>query len=80
MKQIRVGVFETNSSSTHSITVCTKEEYEKLESGNHEGLSDNMVESYSEYLENDDLESYKKTYKTPNGEEIVIFGNYGYDG
>lgn len=80
MKQIRVGVFETNSSSTHSITVCTKEEYEKLESGNYEGLSDNMVESYTEYVENDYLESYKKTYKTPNGEEIVIFGNYGQDG
>lgn len=29
MKQIRMGVFETNSSSTHSLVVCTKEEHEK---------------------------------------------------
>lgn len=29
-QQIRVGVFETNSSSTHSLTICTKEEYEKF--------------------------------------------------
>lgn len=33
MKQIRIGVFETNSSSTHSITMCSKEEYEKWEKG-----------------------------------------------
>jgi len=29
MKQIRVGVFETNSSSTHSLTIVPEEEYEK---------------------------------------------------
>lgn len=28
MKQVRRGVFETNSSSTHSITICTEDEYE----------------------------------------------------
>lgn len=33
MKQIRRSVFETNSSSTHSITVCTEGEYEKFERG-----------------------------------------------
>lgn len=27
--QIRRGVFETNSSSTHSITICTQDEYNK---------------------------------------------------
>ena len=27
-KQIRHGVFETNSSSTHSLTICSKEEFE----------------------------------------------------
>ena len=26
---IRKGTFETNSSSTHSLTMCTKEEYDK---------------------------------------------------
>lgn len=33
MKQIRVGVFETNSSSTHSLTLCSGEEYEKWVKG-----------------------------------------------
>ena len=30
MYQIRQGVFETNSSSTHSLCICTKKEYEDL--------------------------------------------------
>ena len=30
---IRYGVFETNSSSVHSLCVCTKEEYEKFKKG-----------------------------------------------
>jgi len=33
MKQIRVGVFETNSSSTHSLTIVSEEDYEKWKSG-----------------------------------------------
>ena len=33
MRQIRKGVFETNSSSTHSLTICTRDEYEKWING-----------------------------------------------
>lgn len=32
-RQIRYGVFETNSSSVHSLVVCTKEEFEKFKEG-----------------------------------------------
>ena len=32
-RQIRRGVFETNSSSVHSLTMCSYEEYEKWENG-----------------------------------------------
>lgn len=30
MRQARRGVFETNSSSTHSMTICTKKEYDRF--------------------------------------------------
>ena len=30
MRQIRQGVFETNSSSCHSITMCSEEEFKAL--------------------------------------------------
>ncbi|MBO7697261.1 MAG: hypothetical protein J6Y28_04050 [Acholeplasmatales bacterium] len=33
MKVIRAGVFETNSSSTHSICICTEEEFDKWKNG-----------------------------------------------
>lgn len=33
MRQVRRGVFETNSSSTHSITVCSKEDFERFQNG-----------------------------------------------
>jgi hypothetical protein len=32
-KQIRRGVFETNSSSVHTLTMCSGEEYKKWENG-----------------------------------------------
>lgn len=32
-RQIRQGVFETNSSSVHSLTMCSKAEYEKWKNG-----------------------------------------------
>lgn len=32
-RQIRQGVFETNSSSVHSLTMCSAEEYKKWENG-----------------------------------------------
>lgn len=33
MINVRSGVFETNSSNTHSIVICSKKDYELLEEG-----------------------------------------------
>lgn len=33
MQSIRRGVFETNSSSTHSLTMCSESEYDKWKNG-----------------------------------------------
>jgi len=32
-RQVRYGVFETNSSSTHSLTICSGEQYDKWQKG-----------------------------------------------
>lgn len=32
-KQIRRGVFETNSSSVHSITMCTRSDFDRWKDG-----------------------------------------------
>lgn len=43
-RQIRRGVFETNSSSTHSLTMCSEEEFEQWKKG--ELLFDEYSESF----------------------------------
>lgn len=136
-RQIRRGVFETNSSSTHSLTMCSKEEYDKWVRGelvydrydeklvkiNNEFTESDKVEAEKYYEENKKkywkewnqlceeevnewynkymdeckkidtyryetydeffdgyLEEFEKNYITANGEVIVAFGKYGYDG
>ena len=77
-KQVRIGVFETNSSSTHSITICTPEELKKLNEKDFTDLSPELLESW-ESMNETDLETYIRNYTTPGGEEIVIFGEFGHD-
>lgn len=118
-KVIRRGVFETNSSSTHSITMCSKDEYDKWEKGEclkvgnsfvsreeaieelkkdewfnkyhkdfdwndtdavDEALKDNEYYTSDEYFNDEYLENFENTYTTKNGETVVAFGKYGYDG
>lgn len=43
-KQIRYGVFETNSSSIHSLTMCAGEQYNEWEDG--EVLLDNYANAF----------------------------------
>ena len=92
-RQIRRNVFETNSSSTHSITMCSRAEYERWKSGelllswgdtfvkaSEENKEDEDNETYDEYWEDEYLETYEDSYITKSGEEIIAFGKYGYDG
>ena len=123
MIQIRRNVFETNSSSTHSITICTKDEFKKWQNGelyfakyneefvsreevlkfirksewlnehnatdlkemsDEELLEEFAVEvecfSWERYWEDEYLETYEVEYTSPSGDELVVFGSYGYDG
>lgn len=132
-KQVRFGVFETNSSSTHSLVICDKETFDKWKSGEllfdrweekfKEGyqLTDKDKKDAEEYyddnkekfwknwedLDNEekdewytkfayennlidedlvsydnygnDLEYFEVHYTTKSGDEVVAFGEYGYD-
>lgn len=120
-RQIRRGVFETNSSSTHSITMCSGEEYDKWCSGNllfwvgkkKFGTKEDIIEELKEltrwdnslmypdvnwdddsvvadifdseeiqtsdeFFDDEYLETFEEKYHTPNGEEVVAFGKFGY--
>ena len=70
MKKIRKNTFETNSSSVHSLIICTDEEYEKL--NNDELYIDEFGEFVTSeeckkalidfYLENNDVEEEVTNY------------------
>lgn len=115
MISLRRNTFETNSSSIHSLTVCSKSNYdswvdgnmywdrrnEKLVSkdevekkykehcdyekahGNEPDEFEYWAEQYYTYEKYQDyiyMETYKVNYTSESGDNIVIFGYYGYDG
>ena len=82
MRQIRRGVFETNRSSTHSLTICTEEEFEKWKSGelmfdsyNHElaevntKITEEEKENAKEYYE-DSKKAFWKQWNQLSEEEM----------
>lgn len=116
-RQIRRGVFETNSSSVHSLTMCSDKEFEKWERGellfykykNKFGTKEEFitelkknswfsninwddedevrgvffeegVQTCDEFFDNRNFETFAQYHTTPNGEVVVAFGCYGYDG
>jgi hypothetical protein len=66
-RQIRFGVFETNSSSMHSLVMMTKEDFEKFKSGemvwyeDQVSTKENLVQKLKE----------KSWYKNKSDEEIL---------
>lgn len=69
-KQIRRGVFETNSSATHSLTLYKKEEWKKIKNG--EGVID---ESWFP----DKNEKFKTKEDVKNSKEFKQFLKNEYD-
>lgn len=63
-RQVRRGVFETNSSSTHSLTMCSEEEFEAWKRGEvlfQEWGSDNFVSATD--LSDKDKKKAEEDYK-----------------
>lgn len=122
MIQIRRCIFETNSSSTHTMTITDNKTYEKWIKGELLYINEDEVwclrdidsnletenfiskeraidlykqivkEKYPPNFEDifktftqwidycDELYNYEEEYTTKNGEKIIVFGKYGYQG
>ncbi len=110
-RQIRRGVFETNSSSVHSLTMCSDDDFQKWKDGEvlfrkwekefvtidelkkefaneidwnnedevEELLSDKRIETYDEFFNEIDFETFEQEYTTPSGDKVIGFGYYGHD-
>ena len=90
---VRQGVFETNSSSVHTLTMCSDSEYKKWENGEllygkysevfitREEYEANKekYDSDDDYCNDYDMDTYDESYKTPGGEIVHAFGRDGYD-
>lgn len=93
-KQIRVGVFETNSSMTHALTICTQEEYNKWQNGEvllntwlYNGdkqfltIDDEKIKKLKAEYEGEKGNSYYDTFEEfLNSEGIYKYDDYNSDG
>jgi hypothetical protein len=71
MKQIRIGVFETNSSSTHSLTIVSAEEYKKFKNGKYVwNCDDNKLQSIEDAKKSliADRKEWDKTFEATDEE------------
>lgn len=74
MKTVRRGVFETNRSSTHSLTIAPLEDYESFREGKmwyYEGklISKDEIISMMENQSEDDFEKYRRDNYIMNYDE-----------
>lgn len=90
-KQIRRGVFETNSSSTHSITMMMKTDYDRWEKEKLYLYDDDYCFGYEfnkpekgNLYTKEEVEAFIKSNKYYDGEEIdfedysLLKGEYGF--
>lgn len=69
---VRKGVFETNSSSTHSMIMCTGEEYQKFEDGEMLlNMWDGELFSYDDIVDFINSDDYYKDPFTKSGIDIT---------
>ena len=84
MKTIRHGVFETNSSSTHSLTIMTQEEYDKWDKEHYladdkiitrdEAIAEIMKSSWNKDLDLNDEEAVEEALK-----DSEYYNSLGYE-
>ena len=95
MKQVRLGVFETNSSSTHSMTICSEVDFNLWVKGKYllDVHNEKLVDKATltqEDLEEGNYQTRKewssscseenlKKYTTTSGEVVVCFGGEVYN-
>lgn len=77
-KQIRIGTFESNSSSVHTITMCSYDEYEKWKRGElyFEKWEDCFVSK--EDIKNEVIKDTSYTGSLTDFEEMLAFYKKGH--
>lgn len=76
MLKIRKGLFETNSSSTHSLTMCSEEDYDKWENGEVYLCEDGKFYTKEEVINELYNDKYYKVDKDLNSLSKEDFDDY----
>ena len=94
MRKVRPGIFETNSSMTHALCICTPEEWKKFKDGEllWDRYRNKMKEeidpfedddddfwSFEQWEDNEWFETFSEKATLTNGQKVVVFGYYGHD-
>ena len=76
--QVRQGVFETNSSSTHTLTICTKEDYEDWEHGDKFWLDNDWgkLQTSKSFVTSEELEELTEKYNEEEQKRIDAGDEY----
>ena len=82
--QIRQGVFETNSSSTHAISICSKAEWDAFNNGDmminiREDLKLLPVKEALEWNENEVIRYTTKGWGHPDDEDLYMTSDQYWD-
>ena len=76
--QVRQGVFETNSSSTHTLTFCTKEDYEDWKHGDKFWLDNDWgkLQTSKSFVTSEELEELTEKYNEEEQKRIDAGDEY----
>lgn len=76
--QVRQGVFETNSSSTHTLTICTKEDYDAWQHGDKFWLDYDWhkLDTDKKFVTPEELEELVKKYNEEQQKRIDAGDKY----
>lgn len=76
--QVRQGVFETNSSSTHTLTICTKEDYEDWKHGDKFWLDNDWsrLQANKSFVTPEELEELTEKYNEEEQKRIDAGDEY----
>lgn len=70
--QVRQGVFETNSSSTHTLTICSKDDYDKWKRGEVFWLDNSWhkLDTDKDFVTPEELEELAEKYNEEQQKRI----------
>ena len=83
MIQIRNNIFETNSSSVHTLTLCSQEDFNKWKQGkliwdwsSEELIEPDLIDKYDEFYDEEDYLTYEDFFDGYSNPHVEYMETY----